>query len=142
MTAKSARKMPARARTKAAASVALLMDGIGSAARAAAARLAETPAEAKNEALRAAARALIEDRKAILAANAQDLKAAPGLAKAMIERLMLDDTRVRAMARALEDVAALPDPVGAVIADWTRPNGLRIQRVRVPIGVIGVIFES
>jgi glutamate-5-semialdehyde dehydrogenase len=60
----------------------------------------------------------------------------------MLDRLMLDDARVRAMARAIEDVAALPDPVGTVIADWTRPNGLRIQRVRVPIGVIGVIFES
>ena len=169
MIARPVRKVPARARTKA-ASVALLMDGIGSAARAAAARLAETPAEVKNEALRAAARALIEDRKDILAANARDLEAArapggagrpdirpgakdaagsmdmgasaPGFSKAMLDRLMLDDGRVRAMARAVEDVAALPDPVGAVIADWTRPNGLRIQRVRVPIGVIGVIFES
>ena len=142
MTATFPRKMPARAKSKAAAGVALLMDGIGSAARAAATRLAETPTEAKNEALRAAARALIEDRHAILAANAEDIKAAPGLTKAMLDRLRLDDGRVRAMARAIEEVAALPDPVGAVIADWTRPNGLRIQRVRVPIGVIGLIFES
>ncbi|MEK7821091.1 MAG: glutamate-5-semialdehyde dehydrogenase, partial [Pseudomonadota bacterium] len=120
------------------------MDGIGSGARAAAAILAETSTEAKNAALRAAAKALIEDRDAILAANARDLAAAraQGLTKAMLDRLMLDEGRLRVIAKGLDDVAALPDPVGAVIADWTRPNGLRIQRVRVPIGVIGVIFES
>ena len=125
------------------ADIARLMDGIGSGARAAAAILAETSTEAKNAALRAAAKALIEDRDAILAANARDLAAAraQGLTKAMLDRLMLDEGRLRVIAKGLDDVAALPDPVGAVIADWTRPNGLRIQRVRVPIGVIGVIFE-
>ena len=124
--------------------IAAAMDALGRAARAAAATLAESRTEAKNAALRAAAAALIEDRAAILAANARDMDAArtQGLAKAMLDRLMLDEGRIRAMAKGLEEVATLPDPVGAVIADWTRPNGLRIQRVRVPIGVIGIIFES
>jgi glutamate-5-semialdehyde dehydrogenase len=144
MTAARVRKALKRSGGKVAASVALLMEGIGRAARAAAARLAETPAAAKSAALRAASAALIEARADILAANARDLEAAraQGMSKAMLDRLMLDDARVRAMAKAIEDVALLPDPVGEVIADWTRPNGLRIQRVRVPIGVIGVIFES
>ncbi len=126
------------------ADIAAAMDDIGRAARAAAATLAESPTAAKNAALRAAAAALIADREAILAANARDCAAAraQGLTKAMLDRLMLDEDRVRAIAKGLEEVAALPDPVGAVIADWTRPNGLRIQRVRVPIGVIGVIFEA
>ena len=124
--------------------IAAAMDAMGQAARAAAATLAETPTGAKNAALRAAAAALIADRAAILAANARDMDAArtQGLTKAMLDRLMLDEVRVRGIAGGLEAIAALPDPVGAVIADWTRPNGLRIQRVRVPIGVIGVIFES
>jgi glutamate-5-semialdehyde dehydrogenase len=133
--------MPTRAGK---ASVALLMEGIGRAARAAAAQLAETPAAAKTAALNAAAEALIAARADILAANARDLDAARrgGMSKAMLDRLTLDDGRVDAMAKGIAEVAALPDPVGEVIADWTRPNGLRIQRVRVPIGVIGVIFES
>ncbi len=141
MTRHSARKMPTRAGK---ASVALLMEGIGRAARAAAAQLAETPAAAKTAALAAAAEALIAARADILAANARDLDAARrgGMSKAMLDRLTLDDGRVDAMAKGIAEVAALPDPVGEVIADWTRPNGLRIQRVRVPIGVIGVIFES
>ena len=124
--------------------IAAAMDAMGRAARAAAATLAETPTGAKNAALRAAAAALIADRAVILAANARDMDAArtQGSAKAMLDRLMLDEGRVRGIAKGMEDVAAMPDPVGAVIADWTRPNGLRIQRVRVPIGVIGVIFES
>ncbi|MBM3952589.1 MAG: glutamate-5-semialdehyde dehydrogenase [Rhodospirillales bacterium] len=141
MTARSARKTPARSGK---ASIALLMEGIGRAARAAAAQLAETPAATKTAALNAAAEALIAARADILAANARDFDAARrgGMSKAMLDRLMLDDGRIDAMAKGIAEVAALPDPVGEVIADWTRPNGLRIQRVRVPIGVIGVIFES
>ncbi|MBM3581951.1 MAG: glutamate-5-semialdehyde dehydrogenase, partial [Alphaproteobacteria bacterium] len=141
MTARSARKTPARSGK---ASIALLMEGIGRAARAAAAQLAETPAVTKTAALNAAAEALIAARADILAANARDFDAARrgGMSKAMLDRLMLDDGRIDAMAKGIAEVAALPDPVGEVIADWTRPNGLRIQRVRVPIGVIGVIFES
>ncbi len=141
MTARSARKASARAGK---ASIALLMEGIGRAARVAAARLAETPAAAKTAALEAAAEALAAARADILAANARDLEAArkSGMSGAMLDRLMLDHGRVAAMAKGIAEVAALPDPVGEVIADWTRPNGLRIQRVRVPIGVIGVIFES
>jgi glutamate-5-semialdehyde dehydrogenase len=141
---RSAAKSALKSNAKSGASIALLMEGIGRAARAAAARLAETPAAAKTAALEAAAEALAAARADILAANARDLDAArkSGMGKAMLDRLMLDDGRVAAMAKGIAAVAALPDPVGEVIADWTRPNGLRIQRVRVPIGVIGVIFES
>jgi glutamate-5-semialdehyde dehydrogenase len=141
---RSAAKSALKSNAKSGASIALLMEGIGRAARAAAARLAETPAAAKTAALEAAAEALAAARADILAANARDLEAArkSGMGKAMLDRLMLDDGRVAAMAKGIAAVAALPDPVGEVIADWTRPNGLRIQRVRVPIGVIGVIFES
>ncbi len=81
---------------------------------------------------------------AILAANAADLASAraAALSPALLDRLQLDDQRVEAMAKGLEDIAALADPVGSVSAEWTRPNGLRIQRVRVPLGVIGIIYES
>ena len=80
----------------------------------------------------------------ILAANARDLVAAQarGLKGALIDRLKLDPSRIEAMARGLEDIARLEDPIGSVISEWTRPNGLRIQRVRVPLGVIGIIYES
>jgi glutamate-5-semialdehyde dehydrogenase len=80
----------------------------------------------------------------ILAANAHDMKAgeAAGLSGAMLDRLKLDTARIEAMARGVEQIASLPDPVGTVIAEWERPNGLRIQRVRVPLGVIGIIYES
>ena len=81
---------------------------------------------------------------AILAANAQDMREAQaaGLGAALLDRLQLDDRRVDAIARGLEDIVALPDPIGVEIAAWTRPNGLRISRVRVPLGVIGIIYES
>jgi glutamate-5-semialdehyde dehydrogenase len=84
------------------------------------------------------------DRAALLAANARDLAAAggAGLSAAMLDRLELDDKRVEAMARGLKDVAALPDPVGTELARWTRPNGLDIARIRIPLGVIGIIYES
>src|SRR3546814_1323733 len=77
-----------------------------------------------------------------MAANAQDLAEAKDLSAAMADRLRLDDARIEGIARGLEQVAALPDPIGAVIAEWSRPNGLRIARIRVPLGVIGIIYES
>ncbi len=124
--------------------VATVMAEIGRGARAACARLGLAPREPKDEALRAAARALRERRAEVLAANAKDLAAAEGsgLAPAMLERLMLDEGRIEAMASGLEDIARLNDPVGVVSAEWTRPNGLRISRVRTPLGVVGVIYES
>jgi len=124
--------------------IAALMQGIGAAAKDAAARLATAPTAAKNAALTAAARHLRDGRAALLAANAKDLAAgrAKGLSAAMLDRLALNEARIEAMAKGLEEVAALPDPVGAVMAEWDRPNGLRIARVRVPLGVIGVIYES
>ncbi len=117
---------------------------LGEAARAAAHVLAQADAATKNRALAAAAAAIRDDRDAIIAANARDLAAAKadGATSAFLDRLMLDAGRIEAMARGVEDVAKLKDPVGEVIADWTRPNGLRITRVRVPLGVIGVIYES
>jgi glutamate-5-semialdehyde dehydrogenase len=98
----------------------------------------------KNQALGALAAMLREERGAILAANAGDLERAraSGMAGAFVERLTLNDGRIEAMARGVEEVAALPDPVGEVIARWRRPNGLEISQVRVPIGVIAIIYES
>jgi glutamate-5-semialdehyde dehydrogenase len=120
------------------------MRKLGEAARAAAAELALASAEAKSRALRAAAVALNDQRGAILAANARDMAAAEqrGLTPALLDRLKLDEKRIAATAKGLDEIAAFPDPVGAVLAEWTRPNGLRIQRVRVPLGVIGIIYES
>jgi len=120
------------------------MNGIGRAARAAAAILAKRPTEIKNAALDRAAE-LLEARSAdILSANARDMSAAQarGLSAAMLDRLRLDEDRVEAMAAGIRDIVALPDPVGQVMAEWTRPNGLVIERVRVPLGVIGIIYES
>ena len=127
-----------------ASDVAALMGQIGADARDAARRLAITPAETKNAALKAAARAIRHDRAAILEANGEDMEAAreKGLRAALLDRLELDETRIEAMAAGLEAIAGLADPVGEVIAEWTRPNGLVIRRVRVPLGVIGVIYES
>jgi glutamate-5-semialdehyde dehydrogenase len=121
-----------------------LMQQIGAAAKAAAGPLARAGTEAKNAALRAAAAAIRAHGEAILAANALDMAAArdAGLSPAMLDRLQLDAGRVAAMARGLDEIVALPDPVGGVGAEWQRPNGLVIQRVRVPLGVIGIIYES
>ncbi len=119
-----------------------VMDDLGDAARDAARILARAPAEARSRALVAAAAAIRADAPAILAANGRDMEAAGELSKSMRDRLMLNEARVEAMARGLEDIAALPDPVGRVLAEWERPNGLKIQRVAVPIGVIGIIYES
>jgi glutamate-5-semialdehyde dehydrogenase len=119
------------------------MRAIGAAARRAAALMAHAPAERKTEALKAAAAAIRAARVAILAANERDLaEAGAALSPALRDRLVLDEKRVEAMARGLEEVAALPDPVGAVLARWMRPNGLEIARVTIPLGVIGIIYES
>jgi glutamate-5-semialdehyde dehydrogenase len=113
-------------------------------AREAARTLALCTSARKNQALGALAAMLRNERAAILAANAGDLDRArgSGMAGAFVERLTLSDARIEAMARAVEEVAALPDPVGEVIARWRRPNGLEISQVRVPIGVIAIIYES
>ena len=124
--------------------VAAMMDALGRAAVAAARSLAYASAATKNTALNAAAVAIRNQSTAILAANRLDLQQATerGLAGSLLDRLKLDDGRVAAMAQGLDDIAALGDPVGTVIAQWTRPNGMLIQRVRVPLGVIGIIYES
>ena len=121
-----------------------LIARIGADVRAAAQVLAETSAERKHAALIGAADALKANEAAILDANAEDLvyAEAKGLAPSMLDRLKLDSTRIRAMAEGLRAVAAQPDPVGRVLAEWDRPNGLHIQRVSTPLGVIGVIYES
>jgi glutamate-5-semialdehyde dehydrogenase len=119
-----------------------LLEQAARAAREAARALARAPRAAKDAALLSAA-ALLRAREAeILAANAADLAAAEGLTPAFRDRLTLTPARVEAMARGLEDIAALPDPVGRLLNEWTRPNGLLIQRVAQPLGVIGMIFES
>ena len=124
--------------------IAALMAPIGRAAVEAAQVLALAATAQKNAALAAAAASLRARRGEILAANARDMKAgeAAGLSGAMIDRLRLDEARIESMAVGVEQVAALADPIGTVIAEWERPNGLRIQRVRVPLGVIGIIYES
>ncbi|HET9447509.1 MAG TPA: hypothetical protein VFO35_14680, partial [Steroidobacteraceae bacterium] len=121
-----------------------LMDSLGRAAVGAARALARSSTATKNAALVAAAAEIRKQRTAILEANRNDLQAAAqrALSDAMMDRLALDEKRVAAMASGIEDVAALTDPVGSVIASWTRPNGLRIERVRVPLGVIGIVYES
>lgn len=120
------------------------MREIGVAARAAARVLAHASAESKNRALRAAAEAIRDHRVEILAANARDLDEAgrAQLSAAVIDRLILDQKRVAGIADGLDAIAAFPDPVGTVLAEWTRPNGLAISRVRTPLGVIGIIYES
>src|SRR6185503_14181470 len=125
-------------------SVGEAMQVLGAAAREAARGLALASTEAKNRALQAAAAALRAQTPAILEANWQDLAAAREDERpaSFIDRLTLDPKRVEGIAKGLEEIAALPDPVGAVIAEWTRPNGLRIQRVRVPLGVVGIVYES
>jgi len=128
----------------AAADVARMMQEIGRRARDAADVLATSSAEARNAALREAAQAIRRDETAILDANRRDCDAgrSKGLTPALLDRLALDHGRVEAMARGLEDIVALPDPLGQVTAAWDRPNGLHIERVRTPLGVIGVIYES
>src|SRR5262245_52732957 len=126
------------------ADVGQVMDHIGRAALDAASVLALASTQQKNDALTAAARAIRERAGDIMQANAQDMAAARerDLTSALLDRLFLDAKRIEGIARAIEEVIALPDPIGSVAAEWERPNGLRIQRVRVPLGVIGIIYES
>ena len=121
-----------------------LMQGLGKAATLAAGTLALAPTAQKNAALAAAAAAVRARSALILAANGHDLAAARALdmSGARLERLELDAQRVAAIAASIEDVVARPDPIGSVAATWRRPNGLTIERVVVPIGVIGIIYES
>jgi len=113
-------------------------------ARQAAPKMARASTQLKNDALRAMASALIERRGYILEANQQDLRLARErkMSKALLDRLLLNEGRIEAMAEGLREVAELPDPVGEVIHGWKRPNGLEIRKVRVPIGVIGIIYEA
>jgi glutamate-5-semialdehyde dehydrogenase len=124
--------------------VADIMRAIGRAARDAASRLELASSDQKNRALKAAAAALRASSRGILAANELDMReaASHGAAGAMLDRLRLDEKRIETMARGLESIAQLPDPIGTVLAEWTRPNGMVIQRRRVPLGVIGIIYES
>jgi glutamate-5-semialdehyde dehydrogenase len=124
--------------------IAATMAGIGRGAREAARVLALASARQKNAALAAMAGALRADTAAILAANAEDLTEARtgNLTAAMVDRLMLDAKRVEAMAAGIDVIATVKDPVGSVMEAWTRPNGMTIERVRVPLGVIGIIYES
>jgi glutamate-5-semialdehyde dehydrogenase len=120
------------------------MHALGQRARAAFAMVRTAKPEQRTAALAAMARRLRANAAGILAANALDVAAAKaaGHDAAFIDRLALDDTRLEAVARGVEETAALADPLGAVMSEWTRPNGLRIQRVSTPLGVIGIIFES
>ena len=119
-----------------------LMERIGRAAVEAERGLAHSTNDVRNRALYAAAAALRASSAVILAANERDRKAAASLTPAALERLALDAARIEAMARGAEEIALLADPIGTVVAELHRPNGLRIQRVRVPLGVIGIIYES
>tara|TARA_R110002020_G_scaffold6689_19_gene28435 strand:+ start:3236 stop:4519 length:1284 start_codon:yes stop_codon:yes gene_type:complete len=131
-------------KTRTQADIAELMADIGRRAKAAARPLAIAGADRKNAALEAMAEAISARRREIIEANAIDMEAgrASAMAASFLDRLMLDDSRIDAMVEGIRAVAALPDPVGDVIAAWDRPNGLRIERVRTPLGVIGVIYES
>lgn len=116
----------------------------GKRARAAARQLRQCTTAQKNDGLRAMADELVAAQEELLAANASDVAQGKdaGLSAAMLDRLTLNPKRIVAMADGVRQVAELPDPVGEIIRDWTRPNGLRIQKVRVPIGVVGIIYES
>ncbi len=121
-----------------------IMTGLGQAARLAASQLAVTNNDQRNQALLAAATAIRASADDIIEANALDMRAAEdrGLSAAMLDRLMLDGARIESMAAGVEAVAGLGNPLGRILAEWERPNGLRIQRVSVPLGVIGIIYES
>ena len=123
---------------------AAIVAAIGMRAKAAAVWLRNSSTEAKNRALGEAARLIRAENASILGANALDVEAArkAGMSEALQDRLLLSPARVEAMAKGLDDIVTLPDPVGAIVEQWERPNGLSISRVRVPIGVIGVIYEA
>ena len=133
-----------KAVSKPAAEIQMLMAEIGARAKSAAAVLAIAPSETKTRALDAAADAVWTARGAIITANAKDLDYGQSkkLSAAMLDRLLLDERRIQSIVDGLRAVASQPDPVGEVLADWDRPTGLRIKRVRTPLGVIGVIYES
>jgi glutamate-5-semialdehyde dehydrogenase len=120
------------------------MTKLGDAARESMRELSCVPADVKNRALREAAKAIRDSTPILAAANVMDMKAAEakGITGSMLDRLLLTDSRIEAMAKSLEEIAELDDPVGAIMAEWPRPNGLHIQRVRVQLGVIGIIYES
>ncbi|MBC7179346.1 MAG: glutamate-5-semialdehyde dehydrogenase, partial [Roseovarius sp.] len=124
--------------------IAALMADIGARARAAAAELAIVDAATKRAALEAAADAVWAGRAEIMTANARDLEHGrdKGLSEAMMDRLALDEVRIKGIVDGLRAVAAQDDPVGEVLAEWDRPTGLHIRRVRTPLGVVGVIYES
>jgi glutamate-5-semialdehyde dehydrogenase len=124
--------------------IAAALGEIGRRARAAAGALALAPADQKNRALRAMAAAVRAQTSLILAANAEDVAEAraAGVTGAFLDRLALDPARVEAIAAGIDAVRGLKDPIGTVMESWTRPNGMRIERVRVPLGVIGIIYES
>ncbi|MEQ9639628.1 MAG: glutamate-5-semialdehyde dehydrogenase [Alphaproteobacteria bacterium] len=120
------------------------MRDLGRAAKAAVPVLAQSPAAQRDLALTKAAEALRRETAALLEANAADMKAAAenGVAAPLMDRLLLDEARIEGIAQALEGIAAQPDPIGAVVDEWKRPNGLDIARVKVPLGVVGIIYES
>lgn len=128
----------------AATPLARTMRDLGCRARAAARALARATTAQKNQALAAAAAAIRAGSAEIVAANTRDMASAQArnLSAALLDRLLLDAKRVEGVAKSIDEVIALPDPVGQVMAEWSRPNGLLIQRVRVPLGVIGIIYES
>ena len=117
---------------------------LGTAARSAATMLSKTSSNTKNKALMAAAEEIRKNQAIILQANRTDMEATQNLdfSKAILDRLLLTEDRIESMAAGLVDIARLADPVGNVMAEWDRPNGLHIARVRVPLGVIGIIYES
>ena len=117
---------------------------IGKDARLAARTLALAPSLKKTQALEAIAKNIRERKDDILSANAKDIEKAKknGMSAALVDRLLLDEKRISSIADAVHIIAGLPDPVGEIMSEWKRPNGLEIQRVRTPLGVIGVIYES
>ncbi len=118
------------------------LTALGGRVRAASRQIAATSSAGRDDVLRAAADLLVAETGGILAANRDDLAAATGLAETAVDRLTLTEDRIRAMADGLRTVADLADPVGEVVDGWVRPNGLRVERVRVPLGVVGVIYEN
>ena len=125
-----------------AADVARYVRGLGAQARSAARDLARSDTASRNRALTATAEAIRAGRAALLAANRQDLDAGRGLASALADRLELTEARIEAMAVGLEEIAALPDPIGEVTGVGYRPSGIQVGRMRVPLGVVGIIYES
>ena len=126
------------------ATLAETMRQIGDRARQARDTLARSPGEQRSRALTAAAAELSRQQDAVLAANTRDLARAKsrGLSAALLDRLALDEARLAAVCGGLLTIASMPDPLGRVLAEWQRPNGLAIQRIAVPLGVIGIIYES